>query len=102
MKTIIFHRTGSWKYTVISRVKSSKISVFRWDLGSTRMPRTLIIPVRVEIILRKQQKSVNLSNIRQSTYFFEKSITELLVVYKLKRDLQYETRTNHERSIRIS
>src|SRR6218665_1351201 len=102
MKTIIFHRTGSWRYTVISRVKSSEILVFRWDLGSTRMPRTLIIPVRVEIILRKQQKSVNLSNIRQSTYFFEKSITELLVVYKLKRDLQYETRTNHERSIRIS
>src|SRR6218665_2256612 len=38
MKTIIFHRTGSWKYTVISRVKSSEISVFRWYLGSTSRP----------------------------------------------------------------
>jgi len=35
MKTIIFHCNGSWKYTVISRVKSSEISVFRWDLAST-------------------------------------------------------------------
>ena len=35
MKTIIFHCNGSWKYTVISRVNSSGISVFRWDLGST-------------------------------------------------------------------
>ena len=38
IKTIIFHRNGSWKYTVISRVKSSEISVFLWDPASTRMP----------------------------------------------------------------
>src|SRR6218665_14480 len=28
---------------VISRVKSSEISVFRWDLGSTRMPYVVFI-----------------------------------------------------------
>src|SRR6218665_1193046 len=37
IKTIIFHRNGSWKYTVISRVKSSEISFFLCDLASTRM-----------------------------------------------------------------
>src|SRR6218665_1671044 len=45
IKTIIFHRNGSWKYTVISRVKSSKISVFFWDLASTRMPSYLMLQV---------------------------------------------------------
>ena len=38
MKTIIFHCNGSWKYTVLSQGKSSEISVFCWDPGSTRMP----------------------------------------------------------------
>jgi len=37
MKTVILHCNGNWKYTVISRVDSSGIWVFRLDLGSTRM-----------------------------------------------------------------
>jgi|SRR6218665_1638931 len=38
MKTVILHCNGGWKYAVISRVDSSGVWVFRWDLGSTRMP----------------------------------------------------------------
>jgi len=41
ISTIIFHCNGSWKYTVISRVNSSGISMFRWDLRSSRMPKNL-------------------------------------------------------------
>jgi len=42
MKTVILNCNGSWKYTVIRRVGSSGICVFRWDLGSTRMPNCLV------------------------------------------------------------
>jgi len=38
-RRIILPCNGSWKYTVISRVDSSGIQAFRWDLGSKRMPQ---------------------------------------------------------------
>ena len=38
MKTVFLHCNGSWKYAVISREDSSGIWMFRWELGSTRMP----------------------------------------------------------------
>jgi len=80
MKTIIFHLhcwidvgkyrnlngslsycNGSWKYTLISPVNSSRISVFRWDLGSTWMPSLVIRDIEknsgAEVIFRAEYSS---------------------------------------------
>src|SRR6218665_328425 len=65
IKTIIFHRNGSWKYTVISRVKSSEISVFLWDLASTRNYSLLFKHSLVTPLLKKQSLDKEiLSNFR--------------------------------------